>query len=79
MDKPTFTFRKSSTEEVRASVLTFKDRTYIDLRVWVERESGHAQFSPTTKGLTLSVYVLPELKRAVQALEDELKKRGLLE
>ena len=75
MDKPIFVFRKSATEEVRASIRKFKDRTYIDLRVWVEKESGHAEFSPTKKGITLSVYVLPELKKAVLALEDELKQR----
>ena len=79
MDKPVYIFRKNHNEEVRASIRKFKDRIYVDLRVWLERDNGHAEFSPTKKGLTLSVYVLPELKAAVQALEDELKQRGLLE
>ena len=78
MDKPIFTFRKNATEEVRASIRTFKDRAYVDLRVWVEKESGHAEFSPTPKGLTLSVYILPELKKAVLALEKEASRLGLL-
>ena len=79
MDKPIFTFRKNATEEVRASIRKFEGRAYVDLRVWVERDNGHAGFSPTRKGLTLSCYVLPELKKAVLALEKELIRRGLLE
>ena len=79
MDKPIYIFRKNATEEVRASISKFKDRTYVDLRVWVERDNGHAEFSPTKKGLTLSVYVLPELKKAVLALEKEASRLGLLE
>jgi len=79
MDKPIYIFRKNATEEVRASIRKFKDRTYVDLRVWVERDNGHAEFSPTKKGLSLSVYVLPELKRAVLALEREASRLGLLE
>lgn len=79
MDKTVYTFRKNATEEVRASIRTFKDQTYIDLRAWVERDNGHAEFSPTKKGLTMSVYVLPELKKAVLALEKEASRLGLLE
>ena len=79
MDKTVFTFRKGSTEEVRASVLTFKGRVYIDLRAWVEKDTGHLEFSPTKKGIRLDAYTFPEFKRAVLALEDELRQRGLLE
>ena len=78
MDKIVYTFRKNATEEIRASLRKFKDRAYVDLRVWVERDNGHAEFSPTKKGLTLSCYVLPELKKAVQALEDGLIKRVIV-
>ena len=79
MDKPIFTFRKNATEEVRASIRKFEGRAYVDLRVWVERDNGHAEFSPTKKGLTLSVFVLPQLKEAILALEEEVIRRGLLE
>ena len=79
MDKIVYTFRKNHNEEIRASVRTFKDQTYIDLRAWVEKESGHAEFSPTKKGIRLDVYTFPEFKRAVLALEGELRQRGLLE
>ena len=79
MDKTVYTFRKNATEEVRASIRKFKDHIYLDLRAWAEKESGHAEFKPTPKGLSLSVYVLPELKRAVLALEREVARMGLLE
>ena len=79
MDKAVYTFRKNATEEIRASLRKFKDHTYIDLRAWVERDNGHAEFTPTKKGLTLSCYVFPELKKAILALEEELIRRGLLE
>lgn len=78
MDKPVYTFRKNDNEEVRASIRVFKGRPYFSLQVWAEKESGHAEFSPTKKGLTLSCYVLPELKKAVLALEEELIRQGLL-
>ena len=79
MDKPIYIFRKNHNEEVRASIRTFEGRSFINLQVWAEKDTGHLEFLRTSKGLSLSVYVLPELKAAVQALEDELKQRGWLE
>ncbi len=75
----TYSFRKNHDEEVRVSIREYQGREFIDLRVWVERDNGHAEFSPTKKGLTLSCYALPELKKAILALEEELIRRGLLE
>lgn len=79
MDKTVYTFRKNATEEIRASVRKFKDRIYVDLRTWVEKDTGHLEFSPTKKGLMLSVYILPQLREAVKALEREVSRLGLLE
>ena len=79
MDKPIYTFRKNANEEVRASVRTFEGRSFINLQVWAEKDTGHLEFLRTAKGLSLSVYVLPELKRAVLALEREVSRLGLLE
>jgi len=74
-----YSFRKNPTEEVRVSLRKYDGSYFFDLRVFVEKETGHCKFLPTRKGLTLNVYVFPELKRAVLALEDELKQWGLLE
>ena len=79
MDKPIYTFRKNANEEVRASVRTFEGRSFINLQVWAEKDTGHLEFLRTSRGLTLSAYVLSELKAAVLALEKELIERGLLE
>jgi len=79
MDKPIFTFRKNATEEVRASIRTFEGRSFINLQVWAEKDTGHLEFLRTPKGLSLSVYILPELKKAVLALEKEASRLGLLE
>lgn len=79
MDKPIFTFRKNATEEVRASIRVFKGRPYFSLQVWTEKDTGHLEFLRTEKGLTMSLFILPELKRAVQALEKEAVRLGLLE
>ncbi|MCH7921590.1 MAG: transcriptional coactivator p15/PC4 family protein [Nitrospinae bacterium] len=79
MDKPVYTFRKNHNETVRASIRKHQGREFIDLRVWAEKETGHCEFVPTKKGLMLSVYVLPELKKAVLALEREVSRLGLLE
>ena len=79
MDQTVYVFRKNHTEEVRASIRKYQGREFIDLRAFVEKEAGHGEFVPTKKGLTLSCYVLPELKKAILALEKELLRRGLLE
>ena len=78
MDEVIYKFRKNSREEVRVSIRKFEGRDYLDIRAWVEKESGHGEFTPTRKGLTLSIYVLPELLKGMNALEEELVQRGLL-
>ena len=77
MDKVITTFRKNSTEEVRATLSEFKGRQYASVRAYVEADSG--EWVPTKKGLTLPVDLLPELARAVRLLSEEVVKRGLVE
>ena len=79
MDQTIYKFRKNATEEVRIRLRKFEGRDYLDIRAWVEKESSHGEFTPTRKGLTLSIYVLPELLKGMNALGEELIQRGLLE
>ena len=79
MNKPIFTFRKNATEEIRVSLHEYRGRKYFDIRAFREKDTGHLEFLRTAKGLTLSVYILPELKKAILALEKELIRRGILE
>jgi hypothetical protein len=74
-----YKFRKNHDEEIRVSISKYGGRDLIDIRAFVEKEGGHAEFIPTRKGLTLNVYVFPELKRAIEKLEAVLVGEGLLD
>jgi len=65
-------FKKNSSEEVRAQLTNYKGHDLIDLRVFVFKKDSECVATP--KGLTLNVDLLPELKKAVLALEKALKK-----
>jgi hypothetical protein len=58
-------FSKNSLEQVRLSFQTYKGRRFFDLRVWYAEEPEVWQ--PTKKGLTLSLDLLGDLKKAVDA------------
>ena len=45
--------KKNDEEEVRVSSREYKDRKYIDLRIWFKPKDG-GKMAPTKKGLTLS-------------------------
>ena len=57
-------FQKNPEEEVRLSLREYKDRHYLDLRLWFQPSNG-GDYRPTKKGLTLSVEFLPELKKGL--------------
>jgi len=73
-------FHKNSQELVRISQTKFKDRDYIDMRVWVQGETISQFDQATKKGLTISVSLLPRLlealKKTEKALEKEQKEPG---
>ncbi len=60
-----YSFKKSKEEQVRLSAGEFKNRVYLDLRVY-HRTSEDREFRPTKKGITLAYHFLPELKQAIQ-------------
>ncbi len=62
-------FRKNATEEVRATISTFKGVDYASIRVDYEAEPG--VWHPTKKGLTIALDLLPELEKAVRALRKQ--------
>ena len=57
-------FPKNAEEEVRFSLREYKDRQYLDLRLWFQPARG-GELRPTKKGLTLAVDFLPELKKGL--------------
>jgi len=65
-------FPKNALEEVRAQIVNYKGYDLIDLRVWALKKDGDGVVA-TKKGITLSIELLPALKKAVLALEKEIK------
>lgn len=79
MEKTVYVLRKGHDEEVRLRLRKFRGRQYFDIRVFVEKPSGHLEFTATQRGVCLDAYTFSEFKKGVLALEEELIERGLLE
>jgi hypothetical protein len=60
-------FEKNSAEVVRIHLQTWRAQRYVDIRVWAQARpgDGEAAAHPTYKGITLSVELLSDLKKAV--------------
>ena len=76
MDEIIAQFEKNATEVVRVSLTEYKGRKLIDMRVYYSDDSG--EYRPTKKGVSLSVDVYPDFKRALLDLEKVLLERDLL-
>jgi len=67
-------FEKNSAEIVRTSISEYKGQLYVDFRVWTSgaaRDLGERL--PTRKGLTISIEILPDLLKAVQAAIEHVR------
>lgn len=60
-----YTFQKNSEEEVRFTLTSYKERCYLDLRLWF-LPTGGGEYRPTRKGITLALEYLPELKKGLE-------------
>jgi len=76
MDELIEQFEKNATEVVRVSLTEYRGRKLVDIRVYYSDSEG--QYRPTKKGVSLSVDVYPDFKRAMLALEKVLLERDLL-
>lgn len=66
-------FNKNSVEEVRISLNKWKNQDYIDIRVWSSLNSDDKdKKSPTKKGITLNVNLIPDLQKALEKAAKEL-------
>lgn len=61
--------RKNAQEQIRVALDTYRDVRLVDLRVTVELSQVSGVQSPTKKGLSLRVEMLPELIAALQQAE----------
>jgi hypothetical protein len=66
-----YQFTRNTNEFVCFSFREFKQRKYIDLRIFFKSD-GSKELQPTKKGLTLSLQFFPELKKGIEHLEKKL-------
>lgn len=60
-------------EIVRVELSEFKGKSYLNLRIWyTDKESG--EYKPTQKGISVKPELYNELKEAILAAEDEIRK-----
>jgi hypothetical protein len=76
MDELIAQFEKNATEVVRVSLTEYRGRKLVDVRVHYTDDEG--QYRPTKKGVSLSVDVYPDFKRAMLELEKILLDRDLI-
>jgi len=65
-------FQKNESEEIHFSLREYKNRHYLDLRLFFQPQ-GQREMVPSKKGITVSVEFLPELKRGLLKLEQEIR------
>ncbi len=76
MDEVITQFEKNATEVVRVSLTEFRGHKLIDLRVYYSDDEG--QYRPTKKGVSLSVSLYTDFKRAMHVLEKTLLDQKLI-
>ena len=60
-------FPRGENDAIHFVLRKYKQRYYIDLRIWYRKDSP--QLWPTRKGIVLPVEKLPELKRGLEELD----------
>lgn len=65
-------FPKNESEEIRLSLREYKNRHYLDMRLFFQPADG-TEMVPSKKGLTIGVDFLPELKRGLTKCEEEIR------
>lgn len=64
---------KNSREIVRIDVSEFKEKEYINIRIWFHDVDG--QTKPTQKGIALNIEQYEELLKAVQRVGEHINDR----
>jgi hypothetical protein len=76
MDEVIAQFEKNATEVVRVSLSEYRGHKLFDVRVYYSDDEG--QYKPTRKGVSLSVNLYTDFKRALVALEKMLLDNNLI-
>ncbi len=72
MDKTVAVFQKNKFQEIRIGIRQYKGNDLVDIRTWTMTQ-GSNEMVPTAKGVSININLLPELKKAIDAVEKELK------
>ena len=77
MDKTVAVFQKNKFQEVRIGIREFKGNDLVDIRTWTMTQ-GSEEMVPTAKGVSINITLLPELRKALDVVEKELKASGMV-
>ena len=74
-DQILYQFPRNQDEAVYFRLREYKERRYLDLRVFFQPSDG-GEMRPTKKGVSLAVELLPELKKGILTCEKILTADG---
>ncbi|MCA9407468.1 MAG: transcriptional coactivator p15/PC4 family protein [Candidatus Omnitrophica bacterium] len=77
MDKTITTFQKNKFQEIRVGIREFKGNDLIDIRTWTMTQ-GTEEMVPTAKGVSISIHLLADLKKALTEVENVLKENKMI-
>jgi len=75
--KTVFTFKKNKFQEVRVGIREYKGNDLVDIRTWTMTQ-GSEEMVPTAKGVSININLLPDLKKALEVVEQELKQNAMM-
>lgn len=77
MDKTVKTFKKNKFQEIRVGIREFKGNDLIDIRTWTMTQ-GTDDMVPTSKGVSMNIHLIGELKEAINDVEKILKENLMI-
>lgn len=70
---------KNRSEHLRVALDEFRGHRLLDLRITVELTSSSGIQTPTKKGVSVGVHMLPELRQALEEAESQARELGWLQ
>jgi hypothetical protein len=66
------TFDKNSQDEIKIILTSYKGALLLDIRSWRKEDAAFNAGNPTRRGISMSINLLPRLKKAVLKAEKYL-------
>ena len=66
-------FMKSNDQEVRFAAGEYRDKMYLDIRIYFKNEETE-EWHPTKKGITLPIEMLPDFRKGLDLLYESIHK-----